>query len=163
VGFGGLTDACRLSPIPVVAIGGLDEPAGVRAIEVGARWVATIGALAAPTRLEIRERAEALSRALTQAARPWSLQRVAEAIPVLPPEQLQEIAAWSDSLGIHVELGLPARFRPWVEDGEAWYRPCDVVDLQYALGKRTDETWDNWRDRAQSGEIGGQLVQLRLK
>jgi thiamine-phosphate pyrophosphorylase len=163
VGFEGLVDACRMSARPVVAIGGLDASSGARAIEVGARWVAVIGALRASTPGEIRDRARSLVVAFERAAEPMGLDEVSAAIPVLPPEQLAELARWSDSLGVHVELGLPARFRPWVDGRAVLYRPCDVADLQFALGKSPDETWEQWRARADSGEIPSGLVQLRVK
>ena len=163
VGFAALTDACRIASMPVVAIGGLDETSGARAIAVGARWVATIGALVAPTVAETRERAEALSLEFARAAQPVPFEEVVRAIPVLPPEQLRELAAWSDSLGLHVELGLPARFRPRVEDGEVRYRPWDVLDLQFALGKDPSESWEQWHERAVADEIPSGLVQLRIK
>jgi thiamine-phosphate pyrophosphorylase len=163
VGLAGLTDACRLASVPLVAIGGLGPESGARAIEAGAQWVAVIGALLGDTVGEIRERAEVLSLAFARAAQPMSIEAVSEAIPVLPPEQLADLAAWADSLGLHVELGLPARFRPWVDDAGAWYRPSDVLDLQFALGKDPGETWEQWAARAESGEISGGLVQLRVK
>ena len=99
-------------------------------------------------------------RAETLAA-PLELDEVHRRIPVLPREQLAELARWGDSLGVHVTMGLPARFAPRIEHGRPLYRPCDVIDLVAALGKRPDESWDDWR--ARDGESTGPLVQLRSR
>lgn len=161
VGLDRLTEACRLAAPPLVAIGGLDAAIGAEAIARGAAAVAVISALHAPTSEAIAERACALSEALQRAAAPLSIEQVAELIPVLPREQLIELASWADDVGVLVELGLPARFAPCVRHGQAQYRRCDVLDLQHALGKRADESWSAWRDRAESGELSTPLVQLR--
>lgn len=160
VGFSGLLDGCRVASRPVVAIGGLDLVGGQRAIEAGAAAVAVIGALQAESPAAVRERAIALSRAFREAAAPLPLDEVCRRIPVLEPELLAELARWGDALGVHVGLGLPARFGPRMLDGRPLYRPCDVIDLVYALGKRPDESWDAWRERSREDE-GGPLVQLR--
>lgn len=160
VGFPALLDACRVASAPLVAIGGLDEPSGRRAMECGAAAIAVIGALALDGRDRIRARAIELSVALTEASAPLELSEVHRRIPVLPPEQLAELAHWGDSLGVHLGLGLPARFAPRVENGRPLYRPCDVLDLIEALGKHPAETWDQWRRRAVEDD-GAPLVQLR--
>ena len=161
VGMMGLLDGCRVAARPLVAIGGLDQRLGVRAIEVGASAVAVIGALVHASAERIREEAISLSRALRLAAAPLELDEVHRRIPVLPREQLAELARWGDSLGVHVTMGLPARFAPRIEHGRPLYRPCDVIDLVAALGKRPDESWDDWR--ARDGESTGPLVQLRSR
>jgi hypothetical protein len=61
-----------------------------------------------------------------------------------------------------VAMRLPARFRPTWRDGAASYRPCDVVDLLEALGKRADESWDAWHERGDRPELA-ELVRLRLR
>lgn len=70
VGLAGLAEAARLAGVPVVAIGGLDGPRGVEAIAAGARAVAVIGALVAPTIAATRERALVLSRMFGGAGAP---------------------------------------------------------------------------------------------
>jgi len=70
VGLEGLGVAARLADVPVVAIGGLDGPRGVEAIAAGARAVAVIGALVAPTIAATRERALVLSRMFVGAGAP---------------------------------------------------------------------------------------------
>lgn len=160
VGFSGLLDGCRVASRPLVAIGGLDQAGGCRAIEAGAAAVAVIGALQAESEAAVRERAIAMARAFRAAAAPLPLEEVCRRIPVLEPELLAELARWGDALGLHIGLGLPARFGPRVRDGRPLYRACDVVDLVYALGKRPDESWDAWSERTREDE-GGPLVQLR--
>lgn len=161
VGLDGLTDACRLSSRPVVAIGGLDGALAEAAIEVGAAAVAVIGALTRADLDATRAAAIALSRRVAAAAEPLDLQEVARRIPVLPATLLHELATWGDSLGVQVELGLPARFGPRVIDGRVEYRPSDVIDLLQALGKLPHETWDEWRRRG--AEDSPVLVQLRRR
>lgn len=160
VGFGGLLDGCRVASRPLVAIGGLDLERGCRAIEAGAAAVAVIGALQAESLEDVRARAIAMARAFAAAAAPLPLDEVCRRIPVLAPEVLAELARWGDALGVHIGLGLPARFGPYVEGGRPLYRPSDVLDLVEALGKRPDESWDAWRERTREDE-GGPLVQLR--
>jgi thiamine-phosphate pyrophosphorylase len=162
VGFEGLLAACRLATVPLAAIGGLDAESGAEAARIGAHYVAVIGGLVAPTIAQTRERAEHFGGALAQAVRPLDLDAVARAIPVLPRAQLEDLARWSDSLGVHIELGLPARFRPWMDGDRAWYRPCDVLDLQYVLDKKSEESWDEWQERIGSDEPPEGLVRLRL-
>jgi hypothetical protein len=95
-----------------------------------------------------------------QAGRPLSLDEVAARIPVLDREWLAELARWGDSLGTQLQLKLPARFRPWIDAaGQPRYRPCDVLDLEHALGKRPRETWAQWHDR--DPVEAGPIVQLR--
>lgn len=160
VGFSGLLDGCRVASRPLVAIGGLDLERGCAAIEAGATAVAVIAALQADAPLLVRERAIAMARAFRAAAAPLPFDEVCRRIPVLEPELLAELAHWGDALGVHIGLGLPARFGPRVEDCRPRYRPCDVIDLVEALGKRPDESWDAWRERSGEDE-GGPLVQLR--
>jgi hypothetical protein len=160
VGLAGLLDGCRVASRPLVAIGGLDLEGGCAAIEAGAAAVAVIGALQLDALARVRERAMALSQAFRAAAAPLELDEVQRRIPVLTPELLAELARWGDSLGLHIGLGLPARFGPRLHEGRPLYRPCDVIDLTEALGKRPDESWDAWRERNREDE-GGPLVQLR--
>lgn len=159
VGYSGLLDGCRVASRPLVAIGGLDRERGCLAIEAGAAAVAVIGALQADAPAIVRERAIALARAFRAAAAPLPFDEVCRRIPVLEPELLAELARWGDALGVHIGLGLPARFGPRIADGGPCYRPCDVIDLVEALGKRPDESWDAWRERSE--DEGGPLVQLR--
>jgi thiamine-phosphate pyrophosphorylase len=160
VGYSGLLDGCRAASRPLVAIGGLDLERGCRAIEAGAAAVAVIGALQVDALDRVRERAIAMARAFRAAAAPLELDEVCRRIPVLAPELLAELARWGDALGVHIGLGLPARFAPRIQDGRPLYRPCDVIDLVEALGKRPDESWDAWRERSPEDE-GGPLVRLR--
>ena len=160
VGLAGLEDACRHAFRPVVAIGGLDLQSGAAAIMAGATAVACISAVDGPAVGVITDRTRALATALEQAARPLDLDAVCREIPVLDREQLQELARWSDDVGTHITLGLPARFRPTIEDGTVWFRASDVRDLLMVLDKRAGETWDQWRERS-SGADPGPLVQLR--
>lgn len=160
VGYSGLLDGCRVASRPLVAIGGLDRELGCRAIEAGAAAVAVIGALQAEVLDVVRERAIAMARAFRAAAAPLPFDEVCRRIPVLDPELLAELARWGDALGLHIGLGLPARFGPRIADGGPSYRPCDVIDLVEALGKRPDESWETWRERSREDE-GGPLVQLR--
>ena len=162
VGFSGLLDGCRVASRPLVAIGGLDLARGCWAIEAGAAIVAVISALQADALVLVRERAIAMARAFRDAAAPLPFDEVCRRIPVLAPELLAELAHWGDALGVHIGLGLPARFGPRVEGGGPRYRPCDVLDLVEALGKRPDESWDAWRERSLEDE-GGPLVQLRRR
>lgn len=159
VGWRGLLDGCRIAARPLVAIGGLDLESGQRALEAGAAAVAVIGALEQPSPERVRERAIALARAFRQAAAPLELDEVHRRIPVLPRELLAELARWGDALGLHIGLGLPARFAPRLSDGRPLYRPCDVIDLVEALGKHPGESWEAWRER--SPDDAGPLVQLR--
>jgi thiamine-phosphate pyrophosphorylase len=164
VGFDGLLEACRLATRPVVAIGGLDRETGATAIELGASAVAVISALAGDSWAAIRERARSMAIAFADAARPLPFADVVAAIPVLAPEQLVDIARWSDDLGLLLTLGLPARFRPRVEGDAILYRRCDVHDLAYALGKRRDETWFAWADRMERDDApASTLIQLRRR
>jgi thiamine-phosphate pyrophosphorylase len=162
VGLPGLLEACRLTTRPLVAIGGLDGETGAAAIELGASAVAVISALADASPAKIRERARSLAIAFADAARPIPFDEVVAAIPVLPPEQLADIARWSDDLGLHVTLGLPARFRPRVEGDTILYRRRDVLDLAWALGKRPGESWASWTERLDRDDAPAHpLVQLR--
>ena len=161
VGLDGLLDAARIAARPLVAIGGLDATHGARAIEIGASAVAVIGALVHGSLDAIEAAAVELSRSFEAAGRPLELDEVAAKIPVLEPDLLAELARWGDSLGTHVQLKLPARFRPWVEDGRPQYRPCDVMDLVHALGKRPGETWAQWQDRVPEEE--GRVIALRRR
>lgn len=160
VGWSGLLDGCRVASRPLVAIGGLGLDGGCRALEAGAAAVAVISALRLDSLERVREQAMALSRAFAVAAAPLALDEVQRRIPVLEPELLAELARWGDALSVHMGLGLPARFAPRLEEGRPLYRPCDVIDLVEALGKRPDEDWDAWRERSREDE-GGPLVQLR--
>jgi thiamine-phosphate pyrophosphorylase len=161
VGFAGLLEGCRMTTRPLVAIGGLDQERGAKAIELGASAVALIGALRTEDLAELAARAVALAEAFDRAAAPLPFDRVCEAVPILAPEQLLEIARWSDDLGLLVGMGLPARFRPTHTGTTALYRPCDLLDLLYVLDKRPAESWDAWSARVDREEPGGALVQLR--
>ena len=158
VGLSGLEDAGRVASKPLVAIGGLDQTRAGKAIQHGARMAAVIGALARPTVEATRAAAIELAKALQYAARPLSVDEVAELIPVLDPDLLAELARWGDSLSVHLALELPARFSPRVTDGVASYRYCEVLDLIHALGKRPHESWEQWRTR---GHHDPNVVQLR--
>jgi thiamine-phosphate pyrophosphorylase len=71
VGFDGLREVCRaisVISVPVVAIGGLDEDGGRRAIAAGAHAVAMIGALVDKDVDGIQRRAIRIARALRDAA-----------------------------------------------------------------------------------------------
>ena len=161
VGMDGLLRACRLASRPVVAIGGMNDESGARAIELGASAVAVIGALVAPTLVATEARARSLATSFAAAGRSLELDEVAERVPVLTREQLTALATWSDSLGTHVELGLPVRFRPQCTGGRILYRPSDVLDLLYVLDKQPAESWTQWATRTdRSSSIG--LVSLRL-
>jgi thiamine-phosphate diphosphorylase len=163
VGFDRLLEACRMANRPVVAIGGLEAAGGARAITLGASAVAVVGALTAPSPAEIARRASDLARRFRQAAAQLSLDEVAREIPVLSREQLRELATWSTDLGVLIELGLPARFRPRIV-GEIAYRPCDVLDVMFALGKRAHESWEQWSARMTVDDLGDSpavLVRLR--
>ena len=164
VGFEGLLQACRLSTAPLVAIGGLGAEEGRRAIEMGARYVAVIRGLVADSEQGVRERALHLSDTFAAAAEPLSLEEVHRFVPVFPIAQLREIARWSDDIGLHIEMGLPARFRPLVAGGEVRYRRCDVLDLLEALGKHPNETWEQWSlrtEQSKDDENVAPLVRLR--
>lgn len=161
VGFDGLLHACRVSSRPLVAIGGLDLEAGAEAIRLGAAMVAMIGALTDRDATQVRQRVVRAVRTLEDAAKPLELDAVAAQIPVVPPSQLQDLARWSDTIGLHVELGLPARFRPRIVDGQVAYRPCDLIDLLYVLDKQPEESWEAWAARDLPSHVEGLLVQLR--
>ena len=158
VGLSGLADAGRVASKPLVAIGGLDQGRAAETIRHGARMAAVIGALARPNVEQTRAAAIELAKALENAARPLSVDEVAELIPVLERDLLAELAKWGDSLSVHLALELPARFSPRVVDGEASYRYCEVLDLIHALGKRPHESWEQWRGR---GHGDPNVVQLR--
>ncbi|HWB79259.1 MAG TPA: thiamine phosphate synthase [Nannocystaceae bacterium] len=160
VGFSGLADACRVSRLPVVAIGGLDASGGALAIELGAAMVAVIGALVGSSHAEIRDRRDAIARALAVASEPLALDEVQRRIPVLSADALTEIARWADDYGVLAGLRLPARFRPIWRNGEPRYRPSDVHDLVAALGKHADESWAQWSAR---GDPGGSDPLVRLR
>lgn len=158
VGLSGLADAGRVVSKPLVAIGGLDQTRAGEAIRHGASMAAVIGALTRPTVEETRTAAIELAKALEDAARPLSVDEVAELIPVLERDLLAELAKWGDSLSVHLTLELPARFSPRVVDGGATYRYCEVLDLINALGKRPHESWEDWRGR---GHHDPNVVRLR--
>lgn len=158
VGFPGLLEGCRLATRPLVAIGGLDQDSGAKAIELGAAAVAMIGALRHERLQEVESRAVALADAFERASAPLPFEAVCDAVPVLNPEQLRDIARWSDDLGLLVGMGLPARFRPTDDGSTAHYRPSDLLDLLFVLDKRSNETWDEWSGRVDEPPA---LVQLR--
>ncbi|MBV1860842.1 MAG: thiamine phosphate synthase [Nannocystaceae bacterium] len=160
VGFPGLLEGCRLATRPLVAIGGLDEQSGAKAVELGASSVALIGALRHERLAEVEARAVALAQAFERASAPLPFEQICAAIPVFAAEQLLEIARWSDDLALLIGMGLPARFRPTHDGTTAHYRPCDLLDLLYVLDKRPDESWDAWAERSDSDEARP-LVQLR--
>lgn len=160
VGFPGLLEGCRLATRPVVAIGGLDEASGAKAIGLGASSVALIGALRHERLAEIESRAVGLAEAFERAAAPLPFEEICAAIPVFESDQLLEIARWSDDLALLIGMGLPARFRPKHDGTTAHYRPCDLLDLLYVLDKRADESWDAWSERSDRDERGA-LVKLR--
>lgn len=152
VGFAALADACRIAPGPVVAIGGLDPAGAARAIEVGAAMVAVIGGLVRPTASETAAAARAYANAIAGAAQWLDVAEVHARIPVMSIASLTEIATWAEDLAVLATLRLPTRFRPRVEGGVARYRSSDVCDLLAAIGKRDDESWDDWRARGDIGE-----------
>lgn len=160
VGFPGLLEGCRLATRPVVAIGGLDQASGSKAIGLGASSVALIGALRHERLAEIESRAVAIAEAFELASAPLPFGQVCAAVPVFEAEQLLEIARWSDDLALLIGMGLPARFRPKHDGTTAHYRPCDLLDLLYVLDKRADESWDTWSARSDRDDVGA-LVQLR--
>ncbi|MBX7079865.1 MAG: thiamine phosphate synthase [Nannocystaceae bacterium] len=160
VGVAGLADACRVSSRPVVAIGGLTVERAAVAIGVGASMVAVIGGLVAPSEGEISSRAAAYVAAVQTAAQSWTLARVHAAIPVLSPAALTELARWADDLAVLAGMRLPARFRPSIVAGEVFYRPSDVCDLLWALGKRADESWAQWSARP---DADGDATLVRLR
>ncbi len=160
VGIAGLADACRIARSPVVAIGGLDQALATRAIEVGAAMAAVIGALCAPTAAEVEDRTRDFARRLIDASRPLSISEVHARIPVISCAALEQIARFGDDLSVHIGMGLPARFRPICEQGEIRYRPCDVEDLLGALGKRGDESWEQWLAR---GDLADDTALVRLR
>lgn len=159
VGFPQLLDGCRITPRPLVAIGGMDPQTGRHAIEMGATSVAVIGALQHEHLAETQAEAISMSRAFRDAAAPLSIDEVHRRIPVLPREQLAELARWGDALGVHIGLGLPARFAPRVEGDRPLYRPSDVIDLISALGKLPGQSWEEWAEA--DNEDVGPLIQLR--
>ncbi|MEM6990162.1 MAG: thiamine phosphate synthase [Myxococcota bacterium] len=158
VGLSGLADAGRVTSRPLVAIGGLDAGRARQAIQHGASMAAVIGALAFRSEDETRAAAMELAKGLQEAARPLTVDAVAELIPVLEKDLLSELARWGDSFSVHMALELPARFAPKVVDGVATYRYCEVLDLIHALGKRPTETWEQWKRR---GHDDGSVVHLR--
>ena len=159
VGLDGLERACRAASRPLVAIGGLNGADVTRAVEVGAYAVAVISGLLAQDAKSVSARARALTRAAEWGRRLIDLEEVAAAIPVLAPEQLEDLGRWAGDLGTLLTLGLPARFRPVVAGGRVRYRPSDVRDLLYVMDKRPQESWEDWRHRNPRPEL---LVQLRL-
>lgn len=163
VGFEMLLQGCRTAATPVVAIGGMDVRAAARVTEFGVTHVAAIAALVAPTEIGTRHCAEQFADALELAAKPIPVAEVARRIPILSLEQLVEIAKWSDDVGLHVEMGLPARFRPLTGKGgsDVCYRPSDVLDLTQALGKLPTETWEQWQMRTPDDGSGAPIVHLR--
>lgn len=152
VGFAGLADACRIAPGPVVAIGGLDPAGAARAIEVGAAMVAVIGGLVEPTVAATTSAAQRYALAIAGASRWLGVDEVHGRIPVMSTASLTEIASWAEDLAVLATLRLPTRFRPRIQDGVARYRPSDVCDLLAAIGKRDDESWDDWQARGDLGE-----------
>ncbi len=161
VGFETLLECCRRASRPLVAIGGLDAELGARSIELGASGVAVISALVHETATATAAASAGLGRRFFDAAQPLPFDRVLELVPVLPPEQLEELARWGDDLAVHIGLGLPARFSPSMRDGVPQYKPRDLLDLLYVLDKQPAESWDAWKNRAVGGEVDGPLVQLR--
>lgn len=161
VGFAGLLEGCRLSTRPLVAIGGLDQPRGEQAIGLGASAVAVIGALQHASLDEVRARACTLAEAFARAAAPLDFDEVCAALPIFSAEHLRDLATWSDDLSVHIGLGLPARFRPTIEDGQVRYRRSDLLDLLFVLDKRPAESWDAWSARVDRGEVDSGLIQLR--
>jgi len=160
VGFGALLEAAQRAPRPLVAIGGLDADGARKAARLGVAWVAAIGALAGADVAACGRAAAALAEACEVGSRPLHLDEVAAAIPVLAPALLHDLAAWGDALSLQLQLGLPARFRPWLEGNAARYRPSDVLDLLYVLDKRADESWEQWRARPHPASLTN-VVPLR--
>jgi thiamine-phosphate pyrophosphorylase len=158
VGIDGLADACRVSRVPVVAIGGLDPSLAGQAAEVGAAMVAVIGGLVAVDADATAARAAAYCSVLVAASRWSTVHEVHARIPVLPVATLESIARWADDLSVLAGLRLPTRFAPQVVQGQVLYRPSDVCDLLNALGKKPDESWAQWHTR---GEADHELVRLR--
>jgi thiamine-phosphate pyrophosphorylase len=160
VGFAGLADACRVASRPVVAIGGLDLDGVRRAAEAGAAGAAVIAALVAADPTRIRDRAEALAHAFAEGAAPLELDAVAARIPVLPRAVLEGLADAADDLGVLASLRLPARFAPRRLRERVLYRPSDVLDLEWALGRDPQQSWEDW---LQTGRAAGtsDLVALR--
>lgn len=68
VGMDELRTVCEISSHPVVAIGGLAGPDALACVRAGAAAAAMIGALAASSVAEVRERAASLASALRTAA-----------------------------------------------------------------------------------------------
>ncbi len=161
VGFAGLLEGCRMTTRPLVAIGGLDLDRGAKAIELGASAVAMIGALQHEDLGEVAARAVAIAEAFERSAAPLPFERVCQAVPIFSPDQLLEIARWSDDLSLLIGMGLPARFRPVHDGSTAHYRSCDLLDLLYVVDKRPGESWQAWSDRVDGEEPKGALVQLR--
>ncbi len=160
VGFEGLADACRISNVPVVAIGGLDVAGAARAIGVGAAMVAVIGGLVAASAEGTSVAARDYRQAIGAAAEPLGVAEVHARIPVISVETLELVARWADDLSVLAGLRLPARFRPSVEGGVVRYRPSDVCDLLTAIGKRDGESWADWNARGDLGDPS--VVPLRL-
>lgn len=63
VGLDGLTQACSVSRVPVVAIGGVNVDNAGQIAQCGAAAIAAIGALSGPSVAVVRERTFALARA----------------------------------------------------------------------------------------------------
>ncbi|MBC7976818.1 MAG: thiamine phosphate synthase, partial [Myxococcales bacterium] len=160
VGMAGLADACRISRLPLVAIGGLDAHTGAQAIANGAAMVAMISALVDDEPDAIARRRVALVEAFATAAAVLDVDEVQRRIPVLSRETLVEIARWADDLAVLAGLRLPARFSPSWRDGEVHYRPSDVADLLWALGKQPGESWAQWSAR---GDLDGSETLVRLR
>lgn len=158
VGFDGLADACRVSRVPVVAIGGLDPAGAARAVSVGATMVAVIGGLVAATAEATSRAAADYARAIAEAGRWLTVAEMHERIPVMSIETLDAIARWSDDLSVLAGLRLPTRFAPPMVGDVVHYRPTDLCDLLTALGKQHDETWNDWHARGDADEA---LVRLR--
>ena len=70
VGLARLARAVSSSPVPVVAIGGIDPERARGVAATGAAALAAIGALVGSTLDEVRERCEAISRAFDPSATP---------------------------------------------------------------------------------------------
>lgn len=158
VGFDGLADACRVSRLPVVAIGGLDPAGAATAVGAGAAMVAVIGGLVARTSDDTTRLAAAYATAIAEAGRWLTVAEAHERIPVMSIETLEHIAHWSDDLSVLAGLRLPTRFAPPIVDGAVHYRPTDLCDLLTALGKQREESWDDWHARGDADEA---LVRLR--
>ncbi|RMG99822.1 MAG: hypothetical protein D6705_02075 [Deltaproteobacteria bacterium] len=147
VGWSRLVEACRASPVPVVAIGGLRPADAPRLAAAGVGAVATISAVSGPDLATVEARTRAFVAALDEAFAPRSVESVAAEIPVLDPEVLAALPAISGDVGSLRAMGLPARFAPYASGKDVWYRPSDVADLLDALDKAPEESWEAWRAR----------------